>query len=77
MQKMFVGHMRFGADGVAEFAKGWNETNAPRDLVSGLERPTLMKNRGWLDAFATSNTSEPFAIESCQCGRRALPRLKL
>lgn len=77
MQKMFVGHMRFGADGVAEFAKGWNDADAPKDLVSGLERPALLKNRGWFDAYATSDTSEPFAIESCQCGSRLLPKPKL
>jgi hypothetical protein len=77
MQRTFVGHMRFGADGVAEFARGWNDTDAPKELVSELQRPSLLKNRGWFDAYATSDTTEPFAIESCQCGSRPLPRLKL
>jgi hypothetical protein len=74
MQKMFVGHVRFGADGVAEFAKGWNDADASRDAVSGLERSRLQRNRGWFDAYATSSPSEPFAIESCHCGGR--PPLK-
>lgn len=74
MQKMFVGHVRFGADGAAEFAKGWNETDAPKAAVSELHRPTLMRNRGWFDAYATSSASEPFAIESCRCGSRNPPR---
>ncbi len=74
MQKMFVGHVRFGADGVAEFAKGWNDADAPKDAVSGLPRPALQRNRGWFDAYATSSTSEPFAIVSCHCGSRLPPR---
>ena len=74
MQKMFVGHVRFGADGVAEFAKGWNDTDAPRAAVSELPRPAGQQNRGWFDAYATSSASEPFAIESCHCGSRLPPR---
>jgi hypothetical protein len=67
---MFVGHVRFGADGVAEFATGWNETGAPKALVSALERSALQMNRGWFDAYATSSASEPFTLESCHCGGR-------
>jgi hypothetical protein len=68
LQKMFVGHVRFGADGIAEFAKGWNEVDAPRATVSALPRPPLLRNRGWFDAYATSSASEPFEIVSCRCG---------
>jgi hypothetical protein len=67
---MFVGHVRFGADGVAEFAKGWNDADAPRAAVSELQRPAHLQNRGWFDAYATSSSSEPFSIESCHCGGR-------
>ena len=71
---MFVGHVRFGADGVAEFATGWKEAEAPKALVSDLARSALQMNRGWFDAYATSSASEPFTIESCHCGGRASPR---
>ena len=70
MQKMFVGHVRFGADGVAEFAKGWNDADASREAVSELQRSLPQPNRGWFDAYATSSSSEPFEIESCHCGAR-------
>ncbi len=70
VQKMFVGHVRFAADGAAEFATGWNEAGAPKDTISALSRPILLSHRGWFDAYATSNASEPFEIESCRCGGR-------
>jgi hypothetical protein len=70
VQKMFVGHVRFGADGAAEFATGWNEAGAPKETISALSRPVLLRNRGWFDAYATSNASEPFEIVSCRCGGR-------
>jgi hypothetical protein len=67
---MFVGHVRFAADGAAEFATGWNDAGAPKASVSALARPALLRNRGWFDAYATSSVSEPFEIESCRCGSR-------
>ena len=36
---MFVGHVRFAADGAAEFATGWNEAGAPKETISALSRP--------------------------------------
>jgi hypothetical protein len=68
---MFVGHVRFGADGVAEFATGWNDAGAPKETIAALSRPALLQNRGWFDAYATSSASEPFEILSCRCGGRA------
>jgi hypothetical protein len=67
---MFVGHVRFAADGAAEFATGWNEAGASKESVSALRRPVLLMNRGWFDAYATSSASEPYEIESCRCGGR-------
>jgi hypothetical protein len=67
---MFVGHVRFAADGVAEFATGWNDAGAPKESVSALSRPALLKSRGWFDAYATSSATEPYEIESCRCGGR-------
>ena len=37
---MFVGHVRFAADGVPEFATGWNETEVPKTRVSAEIAPT-------------------------------------
>lgn len=70
MQKLFVGHVRFGADGVPEFATGWNETEAPKTRISASTCPGLLTYRGWFDAYSTSNRSEPFSIEACRCGAK-------
>lgn len=70
VQKMFVGHVRFAADGAPEFAKGWNEEEAPKTRISADDRPGLLTSRGWFDAYSTSDRAEPFAIESCRCGER-------
>jgi hypothetical protein len=70
VQKMFVGHVRFGADGVAEFATGWNDAYASQAGAFALLRPPVLQNRGWFDAYATSSESEPFSIELCRCGGR-------
>ncbi len=70
VQKMFVGHVRFGADGLAEFATGWDEAYASKADAFALLRPAIL-NRGWFDAYATSSESEPYAIESCRCGGRS------
>jgi len=67
---MFVGHVRFAADGAPEFATGWNETQAPKTRISAEDRPALLTSRGWFDAFSTSSRAEPFQIESCTCGAR-------
>lgn len=75
---MFVGHVRFAADGTPEFAKGWNEAGESKESVSVLLRPVHLRNRGWFDAYATSSASEPYEIESCRCGGRPGPgRLSL
>jgi hypothetical protein len=70
VQKMFVGHVRFAADGVPEFANGWNETQAPKAGVSARAHPGALISRGWFDAYSTSSRSAPFAIESCRCGAK-------
>ena len=65
---MFVGHVRFGVDGAAEFAKGWNETQVPKTGISA--RPELVASRGWFDAYSTSSRVEPISMESCRCGAK-------
>jgi hypothetical protein len=70
VQKVFVGHVRFAADGVPEFATGWDEAQAPKTRISADNRPGLVTSRGWFDAYSTSSPSEPFAIESCTCGAK-------
>jgi hypothetical protein len=67
---MFVGHVRFAADGVPEFATGWNETEVPKTRVSASASPDMLTYRGWFDAYSTSSRSEPFAIETCRCGAK-------
>ena len=76
VEKLFVGHVRFAADGVPEFATGWNESQAPRDRISAGSRADLLSSRGWFDAYSTSSPSEPFAIESCRCGAKKPPKTK-
>ena len=70
MQKVFVGHVRFAADGVPEFATGWNDEEAPKARISAVTRPDLLTYRGWFDAYSTSSPSEPYSIESCTCGAK-------
>jgi hypothetical protein len=70
VEKMFVGHVRFGVDGAAEFAKGWNETHIPKTEISASSRPELLASRGWFDAYSTSSRVEPIAMESCRCGQK-------
>jgi len=67
VQKRFVGHVRFDSGGAPEFATGWNEAEAPRAISAAHARAGQLR-RGWFDAFATSNASEPLAIEACGCG---------
>jgi hypothetical protein len=71
---MFVGHVRFAADGVPEFATGWNETQAPKIRISAHGRPGFLSSRGWFDAYSTSSRSDPFALESCRCGAKRVVR---
>lgn len=70
MEKMFVGHVRFAADGVPEFATGWNESQVPKTRIAAVTSPALLTYRGWFDAYSTSSRSEPFAIETCRCGAK-------
>jgi len=70
VQKMFVGHVRFAADGAPEFATGWNETQAPKTRITAEDRPALLTSRGWFDAYSTSSRAEPFTIETCTCGAK-------
>jgi len=74
VQKMFVGHVRFAADGAPEFATGWNETQVPKVRISADSRPALLNSRGWFDAYSTSSRVDPFAIESCRCGAKRIVR---
>ena len=71
VNKLFVGHVRFAADGVPEFATGWNETEAPKTRVSSDAHPSWRASRWWFDAY-TSNEAGPLAIEPCQCGAKRL-----
>ena len=71
--RVFVGHVRYAVDGVPEFATGWNELDAPKDRISAVSEPGLHASRGWFDAYATPNQSEPFAIERCRCGMKIPP----
>ena len=70
MEKVFVGHVRFGADGAVEFAKGWDETQTPKTEISAQLRPELLATRGWFDAYTTSSRAEPISMESCRCGQK-------
>ena len=73
MHKLFVGHVRFAADGVPEFATGWKETEAPKARLSSSPNPSWRASRSWFDAYASSNRATPLAIEPCQCGAKRLP----
>ena len=76
VHKLFVGHVRFAADGAPEFATGWNEVDAPRARVSDASQPSWRSSRCWFDAYATSSRTVPFEIEPCRCGaKRPLPAL--
>jgi len=70
VEKIFVGHVRFGVDGAAEFAKGWNEAQVPKTGISADSRPELLASRGWFDAYSTASGVEPIALESCRCGQK-------
>ena len=72
VNKLFVGHVRFAADGVPEFATGWNEVDAPKADVSSALHPSWRASRWWFDAYTSSNESTPLAIEPCQCGAKRL-----
>src|SRR6516164_8426344 len=63
VHKLFVGHVRFAADGAPEFATGWNDVDAPKSRISVASHPSLRASRWWFDAYATSNRAIPFAIE--------------
>jgi hypothetical protein len=70
VQKLFVGHVRFAADGTPEFATGWNDVDAPKARVLDASLPSWSASRWWFDAYATSSRVTPFAIEPCRCGAR-------
>jgi hypothetical protein len=72
VHKLFVGHVRFAADGVPEFAKGWNEVEAPKGRISSASHPSLRASRSWFDAYASPNETTPLAIEPCRCGAKRL-----
>ena len=74
VNKQFVGHVRFTADGVPEFATGWNEAEAPKAGISSTSHPSWRPSRWWFDAFASSNPATPVAIAPCQCGSRRMPQ---
>ena len=76
VNKLFVGHVRFAADGAPEFATGWNDVDAPRGRITSAPHPSLRASRWWFDAYSTPSRTEPVAIEPCRCGaRRPLPPL--
>jgi hypothetical protein len=76
VHKLFVGHVRFAADGAPEFATGWNDVDAPKERVLEAPLPSWRASRWWFDAYATSQPDGPLAIEPCQCGaKRPLPAL--
>jgi len=76
VHKLFVGHVRFTADGAPEFATGWNDVDAPKARVSNASDPSWRASRWWFDAYATSNRTAPFEMEPCRCGaKRPMPAL--
>ena len=76
VHKLFVGHVRFAADGVPEFATGWNDVDAPKARLLDASLPSCRASRWWFDAYATSSRATPFAIEPCRCGTKpSLPGL--
>ena len=70
MNKTFVGHVRFAADGEPEFATGWNDVDAPRARISEAPRASCSASRLWFDAYTTPNRTVPLEIEPCQCGAK-------
>lgn len=75
VHKLFVGHVRFAADGAPEFATGWNDVDAPKARISAAPHPEWRASRWWFDAYATSD-SAPLALEPCRCGAKPpLPAL--
>jgi hypothetical protein len=76
VNKLFVGHIRFAADGAPEFATGWNDVDAPKERLLDASLPSFRASRWWFDAFATSDQAAPFTIEPCRCGTKtSLPGL--
>jgi len=76
VHKLFVGHVRFAADGAPEFATGWNDVDAPKAGISGASHPSWCASRWWFDAYASSSPAGPLSVEPCRCGaRRPLPPL--
>ena len=76
VHKLFVGHVRFAADGVPEFATGWNEVEAPKARVLDAALASWRASRWWFDAYSTSSRETPISIEPCRCGAKApLPPL--
>jgi len=73
VHKLFVGHIRFAADGAPEFATGWNDVDAPKAQISGASNPSWRASRWWFDAYATSSGTAPVEIEPCQCGAKRPP----
>jgi hypothetical protein len=73
VRKLFVGHVRFAADGAPEFATGWNDVDAPKTRISEASHPSWRASRWWFDAYTTSSRVVPFEIEPCRCGARPLP----
>jgi hypothetical protein len=71
VDKVFVGHVRFAADGSPEFATGWNDVDAPKTRVANASNPSWRASRWWFDAYATSSRTDPFEIVPCRCGAKA------
>jgi hypothetical protein len=67
---LLAGHVRFDVNGLAEFATGWDETVLTKQIVSGNWTPELVRNRGWVHAYATPEGAEPFEAKACSCGAR-------
>ena len=67
MTHPLAGHVRFDANGTAEFATGWDENILPKAAVS--TGPVRLGHRGWLHVYATPDGEEAFRIIDCTCGR--------
>ena len=80
MRREVAGHLRFGENGVIEFASGYNDGLLPRNIVAGFASKALAPSRGWLHVLATGKRSAPVTFAACNCGaqqRKLPPDLRL
>ena len=66
MPNNLAGHFRVSAEGVVEFAAGYDDAILPRSIVSATV--TTTPSRGWLHANAAPTGERVPEITPCTCG---------